>query len=52
MNNIHFEVVGGGEPTEEEMLAIYKALYKRYNPQPSLYNAPQLRGPYWDFRRQ
>ena len=52
MNNIRFEVIGGGEPTEEEMLAIYQALYKRYNQERSIYNRPQLRGPYWDFRRQ
>ena len=52
MNNIHFEVINGGEPTEEEMLAIYKALYKIYNPEPSLYNKPQHRPRYWEFRRQ
>ena len=50
MNNIRFEVVGGN-PTEEEKLAIYKALYKVYNPERSMYNRPQLRPRYWEFKR-
>jgi hypothetical protein len=49
--NIKFEVVGGGEPTEEELLAIYKAVYQKYNPKPSLYGRPQLRSTSWEFRR-
>jgi hypothetical protein len=51
MNNIKFEVVSGGEPTEEELLAIHKALYQTYNPKPSLYGRPQLRSTSWEFRR-
>lgn len=51
MNNIRFEIING-KPTEEERKAIYEALYKRYNPQRSLYNRPQLKPTYWEFRRQ
>ena len=51
MPNVRFEVVGGGEPTEEELLAIHKALYKIYNPQRSIYGMPQLRPTTWEFRR-
>ena len=51
MTNIIFEVVGGGDPTEDELKAIHKAIYQKYNPKPSLYGRPQLRSTTWDFRR-